>query len=202
MTTIGNVGAEHARRNLVIMIAYLGIGAAMMSLIMSGTGIFSLYPAREETMVVKGFVDVVVYDKYGALKEERHFDNGITNVGFELIADRIAGHSGFVSNEVNYIGLGTGSAAFAVTQTALVTELSGGGYARQQDTDATYTAGSKSFAISGTWGAGNATGALTESGLFDASSGGNMMARQTFATINVGASDSITVTWTISLSNP
>lgn len=178
--------------------AILGIG----SLLMAGMGIMRSPQVREETMSVKGFVDVMVYDEFGNLKDERHYDNGITNVGFELIADRIADHTGFTGNQANYIALGTGATAFAVTQTALVTELSGGSYARQQDTDATYTAGTKSFAISATFNAGVATGALQESGLFDASTTGNMMARQTFSTINVGASDSITVTWTITLSNP
>lgn len=178
------------------------ISLGIVSLVLVSSGIFASPNVREEMMSVRGFVDVMVYDEFGHLKEERHYDNGITNVGFELIADRIADHSGFTGNPPNYIALGTGSTAFAVTQTALVTELSGGSYARQQDTDATYTSGTKAFAISATFAAGVATGALTESGLFDASTTGNMMARQTFSTINVGASDSITVTWTITLSNP
>lgn len=167
-----------------------------------GSGLSLGQHAQKEGVTVRGFVDVMVYDEFGNLKEERHYDNGITDVGFELIADRLAGHSGFAANEPNYIALGTGNTAFATSQTALVSELSGGSYARQQDTDATYTSGTKSFAISATFAAGVATGALTESGLFDASTSGNMMARQTFSVINVGASDSITVTWTITLSNP
>ena len=189
-------------RNMISSLAFAAITLGIGSLLIAGTGILANPQAREEIMAVRGFVDVMVYDEFGNLKEERHYDNGITNVGFEVIADRIAGHSGFTGNEANYIALGTGSTAFAVTQTALVTELSGGSYARQQDTDATYTSGTKSFAISATFNAGVATGALQESGLFDASTTGNMLARQTFSTINVGASDSITVTWTITLSNP
>lgn len=198
--------AENKNRSMeysqIALIAFAAIALGIGSLLMAGSGILANQQVREETMAVRGFVDVMVYDEFGTLKEERHYDNGITNVGFELIADRIADHSGFVGNQANYIALGTSSTAFAVTQTALGAELSGGSYARQQDTDAIYTAGTKSFAISATFGAGVATGALTESGLFDASTTGNMMARQTFSTINVGASDSITVTWTITLSNP
>lgn len=191
------------KSSVIMSIAFAAMALGVGSLLMAGSGVFANPAAREEGMTVKGFVDVSVYDEFGNLKEERHFSNGITNVGFELIADRIADHSGFTGNQSNYIGLGTGGAtAFAATQTALVTELAGGSYARQQDTDATYTSGTKSFAISATFGPGVATGALTESGLFDASTSGNMMARQTFSAINVGASDSITVTWTITLSNP
>ncbi len=191
-----------SRHNLLLSTSISAVAIGIMCLFMIGTGIMAKPTLQQESMQVRGFVDISVYDEYGKLKEERHYDNGITNVGFEVIADRIADHSAFTGNQPNYIGVGTGSTAFAVTQTALVTELSGGSYARQQDTDATYTSGSKSFAISSTFNAGVATGALTESGLFDASSSGNMMARQTFSAINVGASDSITVTWTITLSNP
>lgn len=186
----------------IASLAFAATGLGLVSLLVLGTGILTGVPAHQEAMTIKGFVDVMVYDEFGNLKEERHFDNGITNTGFELIADRIAGHSGFTGNEANYIALGTSNTAFAVTQTALGSELAGGSYARQQDADATYTGGTTSFAISATFAAGVATGALQESGLFDASTSGNMMARQTFSTINVGASDSITVTWTITLSNP
>jgi hypothetical protein len=190
------------KSSVIMSVAFAAMALGVGSLLMAGAGVFASPAARQEEMTLKGFVDVFVYDEFGNLKEERHFSNGITNTGFQLIADRIAGHSGFAGNEANYIGLGTGTTAFVATQTALVTELTGGSYARQQDTDATYTSGSKSFAISATFNPGVATGALTESGLFDASTGGNMMARQTFSVINVGASDSITVTWTITLSNP
>ncbi len=191
-----------AQRPRVASIAFAAIALAIGTILISGTGFLGNPQARNEAMTVKGFVDIMVYDEFGNLREERHFDNGITNTGFELIADRIAGHSGFTGNEANYIALGTSNTGFALTQTALGSELAGGSYARQQDTDATYTAGTTSFAISATFAAGVATGALQESGLFDASTSGNMMARQTFSTINVGASDSITVTWTITLSNP
>jgi hypothetical protein len=189
--------------NTVLMSAsFAAIALGVASLAMAGMGMFVAPASPQEPMAIRGFVDIMVYDQTGHIKDERHYDNGITNVGFEVIADRFADHSAFVGNQANYIAVGTGSTAFAATQTALVTELAGGSYARQQDTDATYTSGSKSFAISATFNAGVGTGALAESGLFDAATTGNMIARQTFSTINVGASDSITITWTITLSNP
>ena len=200
--TLKKLALQNYRFTALLSASLAAVAVGIVSLVMAGTGLLAAPYSEHEAMAVKGFVDVAVYDEFGDLKEERHYDNGITNTGFEVIADRLAGHSGFTGNEANYIGVGTGSTAFAVTQTALVTELVGGSYARQQDTDATYTSGSKSFAISATFAAGVATGALQESGLFDASSSGNMLARQTFSTINVGASDSITITWTITLSNP
>ena len=47
---------------------------------------------------------------------------------------------------------------------------------------------------------GPGTGAITEAGLFDAASGGDMLARTVFSVVNKGASDSITITWTITIS--
>ena len=51
-----------------------------------------------------------------------------------------------------------------------------------------------------TFAAGTGTGALTEAGIFNASSGGTMLCRTEFSVINKGASDSMTVTWTVTVS--
>jgi hypothetical protein len=48
--------------------------------------------------------------------------------------------------------------------------------------------------------AGTGTGAIVEAGLFNASSGGDMLCRTTFAVVNKGANDSITITWTVTVS--
>lgn len=49
----------------------------------------------------------------------------------------------------------------------------------------------------GTFGPGNAVGAITEAGVFTASSGGTMLARQVFAVINKDSDDSLEITWEI-----
>ena len=48
-----------------------------------------------------------------------------------------------------------------------------------------------------TFGAGVATGTLTEAGIFNAASSGTMFSRTVFAAINKTASDSVTITWKI-----
>lgn len=45
-----------------------------------------------------------------------------------------------------------------------------------------------------TFAAGTGTGALTEAGIFNASSAGTMLNRVVFATVNKGASDTLIVT--------
>jgi hypothetical protein len=48
--------------------------------------------------------------------------------------------------------------------------------------------------------AGDATGAVTEAGIFNASSSGTMLCRVVFSAINKAADDTMSVTWTITLS--
>ena len=48
--------------------------------------------------------------------------------------------------------------------------------------------------------AGEGTGALTEAGIFNASSSGTMLCRTEFSVVNKGASDSMTITWTVTVS--
>ena len=47
---------------------------------------------------------------------------------------------------------------------------------------------------------GDATGAVTEAGIFNAATSGTMLCRTTFDVINKGASDTMSVTWTITVS--
>jgi phage-related tail protein len=89
--------------------------------------------------------------------------------------------------------VGTSSTAAAAGQTALVSES-----ARGALTSTTVT--NNEIAYVETFAAGTATAALTEAGIFDASSGGDMLCRTVFSVVNKGANDSMTITWTITVS--
>jgi hypothetical protein len=155
--------------------------------------------ANELFLQLHGKLDVMLYDEYGSLKDERHFDNLIVDTGFEGVAYRIAPHDGAAtSTPWNYVAIGTGTTAPAAGDTA----LSGSEIARLQDSTATYiTTSGKQLQLQVSFGPGVGTGNVAESGLFNAASGGNMLARQTFTAITKGASDTLTVTWTITLSS-
>ncbi len=51
-----------------------------------------------------------------------------------------------------------------------------------------------------TYAAGTGTAAITEAGIFNASTGGDMFARTKFAVVNKGSADSMTITWVITVS--
>jgi len=179
----------------------IGIGAMLLAVTFMPAGIVQPVAPNYEganELQLHGKLDVLLYDEFGSLKDERHFDNLIVDSGFEGVAYRIAPHNGAAANSPwNYIAIGTGSTAPAAGDTALVSELT-----RLQDATATYTTTSgKQLQLQVSFGPGVGTGNIAESGLFNAASGGNMLARQTFTTISKGASDTLTVTWTITLSS-
>lgn len=91
-------------------------------------------------------------------------------------------------NEISHLACGTGTNAPAMGDTTLQTEL-----VRVAATSSTNT---NVVTYSGTFPAGTGTGALTELGLFNASSGGTLVSRVTFPVVNKGANDTLTVTWT------
>ena len=51
-----------------------------------------------------------------------------------------------------------------------------------------------------TFPAGTGTGAVTEAGILNASSAGDLLCRTVFSVVNKGASDSMTITWTVTVS--
>ena len=94
---------------------------------------------------------------------------------------------------MSHMAIGTGSTAAAAGDTALGTES-----ARTALTSTTVT--NNEVVYVDTFGAGTGTGAITEAGVFNASSGGTMLCRTVFSVVNKGADDSMTITWTVTVS--
>ena len=155
--------------------------------------------AQSQYLQFHGKVDVFLYDEHGAIKDERHLDNLIVDSGLEGVAYRIAPHDGGVTpnSPWNYIAVGTGVTPPASGDTALQLEI-----ARIQDPTANYiTTSGKQVKLQVSFVPGIGTGVISESGLFNASVGGDLLARQSFAPVVKGASDTLTVTWVITLSS-
>lgn len=187
------------------VVATLGMSLIVTGLALPfGVSMFAASSPASEGLHFKGKVDMILYDRTGQVKDERHIDNMIVNAGVEGVASRIAPHDGTINSSApyNYIALGTGDTSADAAQAALVAELPiGASYARVQDGTAQYTtSGGNKVTLSVTFAPGQGTGTLRESGIFNAASGGNMLARQTFADIQKAAGDTLTVTWTITLS--
>lgn len=138
----------------------------------------------------KGTLDIIVRGPDGTIKDEKKIKNLIVDDGLEYIASRMTGTS---ENVMSHMAVGTGSTAAAGADTALGTEVD-----RNALTSTTVTSNAIAYVCS--WAAGDGTGALTEAGLFNAVSSGTMLCRTVFGTVTKGASDSMTITWTITVS--
>jgi hypothetical protein len=124
----------------------------------------------------------------GEIKSQKSGKNVVVTNGLEFLASFMNSAATAASTfTMRYIAVGTDSTSEAVSNTALGTEVG-----RHTGT-VTYTSGAL-YEVVATFAAGSATGAIVEYGLFSSSSAGTMFSRDTEAVINVGASDTLTVT--------
>lgn len=146
---------------------------------------------KKDTSKVTGIVNVVVRDETtGAIKQEFTVPNLVVDTGLDFIASRMKDAT---ATAMSHMAVGTGTTAANAADTALETEL-----ARVTLTSTTVTDNSVAYVAS--YPAGTGTGALTEAGLLNAASAGTMLCRTVFAVINKSAADSMTVTWTVTIS--
>ena len=144
---------------------------------------------KEETKAT-GKLTVEIKDKNGLVKDTREVKNLVVQAGLDFIASRMKDATADV---MSHMAIGTGSSAAASGNTTLGTEA-----ARQSLTSTTVNNNAVSYVAS--FAAGTGTGAITEAGILNAGSGGTLLCRTVFSVVNKGASDSMTITWTITIS--
>ena len=120
----------------------------------------------------------------------------VTNVGLAIITDRIKGAGG---TEPNWIDWGTDATTAAVTDTALGTP---GGEARVAGTSSqeTTTVANDTYQVVGTMTEGGAGSTITEAGLFDANTAGNMFVSADFPGVTLATNESIQFTFKVQIS--
>jgi len=148
---------------------------------------------------LRGELEIIVRDKNGRIKKYLKKKNVITNVGKAQVAGLI---NGVVTTPFKYIAIGTGTTSPSANNTALENEIArkAGSTSRSStnvsnDTAVVEATFSSADGLSGSHN-------VSESGLFDAASGGHMLARQTFTAIPVNWSggDTLTIRWRIVVS--
>ena len=112
----------------------------------------------------------------------------LTNAGKAIVTNRIKGSG----TEPSYVAYGTGAGTAAVADTTLFTETGTrqSGTSTQQTTSVT----NDTYQVVGTQTAGG-TLAITNAGLFDALTTGNLFVKGDFTTINLSSGDSIQFTF-------
>jgi hypothetical protein len=147
-----------------------------------------------ENLKLSGQLNIVLKDKNGNVKVDRTETNLVVQKGLEFIIDRMTGTSKAV---MSHMALGSSSTAEAAGQTDLVSIL---GARETLDSTSIPTATKHKVVFVSTFEAGDATGAVKEAGIFNALTSGDMLSRVVFDVVNKAADDTMTVTWTITLS--
>ena len=145
---------------------------------------------KKDKFTATGTVNVIVRDEDGKVKQEFTVPNLVVDSGLDFIASRMKDTA---AAAMSHMAVGTGSVAAAAGDTTLGAEA-----ARVALTTTTVT--DNAIAYVATFAAGTGTGALTEAGILNANSAGDLLCRTVFSVINKGASDSMTVTWTVTIS--
>tara|TARA_B100000035_G_scaffold313459_1_gene327191 strand:+ start:786 stop:1226 length:441 start_codon:yes stop_codon:yes gene_type:complete len=143
----------------------------------------------QDSIKMTGELRITVTNPEGNITQETVVPNLVVTAGKDFIAERMKDAT---TSAMSHMAIGTGSTAAAAGDTALGTEAG-----RVALTSTTVTANAVAYVA--TFGAGTGTGAITEAGLFNASSSGDMLCRTVFSVINKGAADTLGITWTVTV---
>ena len=138
-----------------------------------------------DALKMKGRLQIHVNDE---LVQE--VDNLVVTAGKGYVASRMKDTT---ATAMSHMAIGSGSTAAAANDTALGNELG-----RVALTSTTVSSAVVTYVAS--FPAGTGTGAITEAGILNASSSGTMLCRTVFSVVNKGSADSMTVTWTVTVS--
>jgi hypothetical protein len=146
-----------------------------------------------EKTTAKGALGITLTGPDGKVKETHELGNLVVNSGLAYLISRAVGTA---KDTMSHMALGSGTADPAAGDTALGSELG------RVSLDSTTISGGNDEQViyQATFGPGDATGAVTEAGIFNAASGGDMLCRTEFPVVNKQSDDTMAITWTITLS--
>lgn len=147
-----------------------------------------------EKIPVIGKVSACLRGPDGKIKDRWEKDNLVVTTGRQHIANQL---SGLTQAAMSHMAIGTGTTAQVIGDTTLETELSRKTF--DSKTQGSGADANKVIYIT-EWTPGEGTGAITEAGILNAATAGTMLCRTTFPVKNKGAGDSLTLTWTITIS--
>jgi hypothetical protein len=145
-----------------------------------------------EKVTATGRLKITVTAPDGAVKEEKQVDNLVVTTGLNFIAGRMAGAGAAV---MSHMAIGTGTAAALGADTALGAEA-----VRVALTSSVVTDNSVAYTAIYNPGTPAALTAVTEGGIFNASSAGTMLCRTVFPVVNKDVNDTLTIVWTVTIS--
>jgi hypothetical protein len=146
-----------------------------------------------DSLGIRGHVVAELFGADGDLKQREETDNLVVTAGKNHIADQLK--SSPAQAAMGWMAVGTGSTAPAAGDTLLGAEI-------DRNALTSRTAATNVVTYVGNWAAGDATNtAIAEAGIFNVVTANTitMLARATFTAINKGASDTLQITWTVTI---
>jgi hypothetical protein len=137
-----------------------------------------------------GQLSVILRDADGNIKQDVRVKNLVVDTGLNFMTSRMKDTT---LDAMTHMAVGSGTTAAAAGDTALETQIS----ARVSLTSTTVTSNAIEYVAA--FGAGVSTGAITEAGIFNASTAGTMLCRTVFAVVNKGAADTLQITWLVTI---
>jgi len=145
-----------------------------------------------DNLRLRGRLDILVTAPDGTIKDTKRVDNLVVTTGKNFVASRMAGTSVSVMSNMS---IGTGSTAATAADTTLGSES-----ARVALTSTTVNNNDVVYLATFPANTPISAAAITEAGIFNASTSGSMLCRTVFSPINKAPADSLTITWTVTAS--
>ena len=192
----------------VAMFAIVAIAAATGGFGANGFSSTNDSATYSESGNIIGHVTMTVTDADGNVVDYVQSDNLVVDAGLDSMADLVFPNTmnlngNATDNVFQYIGIGTGTTAADATDTAEETLISG--CSRVLDSSVTGTSGVSgeiTATVDASFAGSECAGAITEAVLTNSGTGssagaGEILARQVFSPVNVGSSDTLTVSWAV-----
>lgn len=143
----------------------------------------------KDDLKATGIVNIKQYNSTGNLIKEFTVNNLVVNSGVSFIISRMYSST---ENPMSHMAIGGTFGSPVPSEATLGSEIT-----RVALTSTTIVGNSIVFVAE--FGAGVGTGIIQEAGIFNAASSGIMLNRVSFGSVNKNSSDTIVITWTLTL---
>jgi hypothetical protein len=151
----------------------------------------------QDTIKLRGSIEMNLMDLEGNLVEKIIQHNVVVTAGRSWVLQQICSSAIVTSQSITQMAVGTGTSnAPATSDTTLQSETTRVGIGTFST--ANLTANPPSWQAQASFATNQANTTLGEVALFNSSSGGTMLARATFSTVNKTTSNTLSISYTIS----
>lgn len=143
----------------------------------------------KEGAIATGQLNIVLTRADGTV-EEQTVKNLVVDTGLHFIVQRMKDTT---MGAMTHMAVGEGTTAAAGANAALGTEIGRAALTSTVVTD-------NQIVYNASFAPGVGTGAITEAGIFNANTAGTMLCRTVFPVVNKQTADTLSITWTVTIS--